>query len=139
MLSLSGCAGAPGIDCHGTQWYRLGYEDGLNFGGGSMAIDPFGRTIASLPALDEGLAVAELSPEVLRRARTVYPLLLAPGITVRFASFNEAVEFRSPVKMDLLENRGQVGRSDHIAALFDEISVTAVTEANVTNRIAENF
>jgi predicted amidohydrolase len=54
---------------------RVGYEDGLNFGGGSMAIDPFGRTIASLPALDEGLAVAELSPEVLRRARTVYPLL----------------------------------------------------------------
>jgi hypothetical protein len=29
MLSLSGCVGAPGIDCHGTQWYRLGYEDGL--------------------------------------------------------------------------------------------------------------
>jgi len=29
----------------------------------------------SLPALDEGMAVAELSPEVLRRARTVYPLL----------------------------------------------------------------
>ena len=26
---VSGCAGAPGIDCHGTQWYRLGYEDGL--------------------------------------------------------------------------------------------------------------
>ena len=54
---------------------RVGYEDGLNFGGGSIAIDPFGRTIASLPALDEGMAVAELSPEVLRRARTVYPLL----------------------------------------------------------------
>jgi predicted amidohydrolase len=54
---------------------RVGYEDGLNFGGGSVAIDPFGRTIASLPALDEGLAVAELEPEVLRRARTAYPLL----------------------------------------------------------------
>jgi predicted amidohydrolase len=54
---------------------RVGYEDGLSFGGGSIAIDPFGRTIASLPALEEGLAVAELSPEVLRRARTVYPLL----------------------------------------------------------------
>lgn len=54
---------------------RVGYEDGLNFGGGSMAIDPFGRTIASLPALDPGIAIAELSDEVLRRARTVYPLL----------------------------------------------------------------
>jgi hypothetical protein len=26
---VSGCAGAPGVECHGTQWYRLGYEDGL--------------------------------------------------------------------------------------------------------------
>jgi len=26
---LSGCAGAPGVECHGTQWYRLGYDDGL--------------------------------------------------------------------------------------------------------------
>jgi len=54
---------------------RVGYEDGLNFGGGSMALDPFGRTIAALPALDEALVVAELDAEVLRRARTVYPLL----------------------------------------------------------------
>jgi predicted amidohydrolase len=54
---------------------RVGYEDGLNFGGGSIALDPFGRTLASLPALDEGLAIAELDAEVLRRARSVYPLL----------------------------------------------------------------
>jgi len=54
---------------------RVGYEDGLNFGGGSLAIDPFGRTIASLPALDAALAVAELDAEVLRRARAAYPLL----------------------------------------------------------------
>ncbi len=54
---------------------RVGYEDGLNFGGGSIAIDPFGREIASLPALDEGWIVIELEGEVLRRARTAYPLL----------------------------------------------------------------
>jgi len=54
---------------------RVGYEDGLNFGGGSLAIDPFGRSIAALPALDPGLAVAELDAEVLRRARAAYPLL----------------------------------------------------------------
>jgi predicted amidohydrolase len=47
---------------------RVGYEDGLNFGGGSLAIDPFGRSIAALPALDPALAVAELDAEVLRRA-----------------------------------------------------------------------
>jgi predicted amidohydrolase len=54
---------------------RVGWEDGLNFGGGSVVLDPFGRTLAELPALDPGLAVAELQAEVLRRARTAYPLL----------------------------------------------------------------
>jgi len=54
---------------------RVGYEDGLNFGGGSIALDPFGRTVAALPALSAGLTVAELDAEVLRRARAAYPLL----------------------------------------------------------------
>jgi predicted amidohydrolase len=54
---------------------RVGYEDGLNFGGGSIALDPFGRTLAALPALTAGLTVAELDAEVLRRARAAYPLL----------------------------------------------------------------
>jgi predicted amidohydrolase len=53
----------------------VGYEDGLNFGGGSIALDPFGRTLASLPALTAGVTVAELDDEVLRRARAAYPLL----------------------------------------------------------------
>ena len=54
---------------------RVGYEDGLNFGGGSIALDPFGRTLATLPALTAGVTVAELDGEVLRRARAAYPLL----------------------------------------------------------------
>ena len=54
---------------------RVGYEDGLNFGGGSMACDPFGRELAALPALEPALALTDLDPEVLRRARTAYPLL----------------------------------------------------------------
>jgi predicted amidohydrolase len=54
---------------------RVGYEDGLNFGGGSEALDPFGRTIAALPPLEEAVGTAALDPEVLRRARTAYPLL----------------------------------------------------------------
>ena len=28
-LLVCGCAGAPGIECHGTSWYRLGLEDGM--------------------------------------------------------------------------------------------------------------
>jgi len=54
---------------------RVGGEDGLTFGGGSLVADPFGRVIASLPPLDEAMTVVELRDEVLRRARTAYPLL----------------------------------------------------------------
>jgi len=54
---------------------RVGCEDGLTFGGGSLVLDPFGRTVVSLPALDPELATADLDPEVLRRARTAYPLV----------------------------------------------------------------
>ena len=28
MLMLAGCAGGPIVECHGTQWYRLGLDDG---------------------------------------------------------------------------------------------------------------
>ena len=29
LLTLSACGGgAPGIECHGTNWYRLGLDDG---------------------------------------------------------------------------------------------------------------
>lgn len=54
---------------------RTGCEDGISFGGASLVVDPLGRTIARLPLLDEELATAELKSEVLRRARTAYPLL----------------------------------------------------------------
>ena len=27
-LVVPGCAGAPGIECHGTDWYQLGQRDG---------------------------------------------------------------------------------------------------------------
>jgi predicted amidohydrolase len=54
---------------------RVGTEDGLLFAGGSMVVDPFGRIVASLPPSDEDLLVVDLEAEVLRRARTAYPLL----------------------------------------------------------------
>jgi predicted amidohydrolase len=54
---------------------RVGCEDGLIFGGGSMVVDPFGRAVATLPALEESIVTVELEAELLRRARTAYPLL----------------------------------------------------------------
>jgi predicted amidohydrolase len=54
---------------------RVGFEDGLAYGGGSAVFDPFGRTAAKLPPLEAGMELVDLDPEVLRRARTAYPLL----------------------------------------------------------------
>ena len=54
---------------------RVGCEDGLTFGGGSMAVDPFGRVLLELPALDERLSSVDLAGSTLRRARSAYPLL----------------------------------------------------------------
>jgi len=54
---------------------RVGCEDGLSFGGASLVVDPFGRVVTELPALEEGLATIDLSADALRRARAAYPLL----------------------------------------------------------------
>jgi predicted amidohydrolase len=54
---------------------RVGCEDGLSFGGGSLIADPLGRVVAEAPALDETIVYGELEPDLLRRARASYPLL----------------------------------------------------------------
>ena len=49
-----------------TSWMifcnRVGCEDGLTFGGGSMVVDPFGRVVEEAPALDEALLHVSLVP-----------------------------------------------------------------------------
>lgn len=54
---------------------RVGFEDGLNFFGGSTVFDPDGRLVAQAPFNDEGLTLAELDLNQLRRTRTRLPLL----------------------------------------------------------------
>ena len=61
--------------CYVVYVNRVGNEDGLNFGGGSFVVDPFGRVVDGLPGLEEGLLCIDLQAEVLRRSRTAYPLL----------------------------------------------------------------
>lgn len=54
---------------------RVGFEDGLNFFGGSTIYDPDGRQIARAAYNDESLTLAELDLAQLRRTRTRLPLL----------------------------------------------------------------
>jgi NAD+ synthase (glutamine-hydrolysing) len=54
---------------------RVGYEDGLNFWGGSTIYDPNGELVAKGPYQQEGLTLAEIDLNQLHRTRARLPLL----------------------------------------------------------------
>ncbi|MFZ6031627.1 MAG: nitrilase-related carbon-nitrogen hydrolase [Chloroflexota bacterium] len=54
---------------------RVGYEDGLNFWGGSTVFDPNGELVAKGPYQEEGLTLAEIDLNQLHRTRARLPLL----------------------------------------------------------------
>jgi NAD+ synthase (glutamine-hydrolysing) len=54
---------------------RVGFEDGVNFSGGSCVFDPAGEAVAQAPVIEEALLVCDLERSALRRARTMLPLL----------------------------------------------------------------
>ncbi|MCO6457513.1 MAG: hypothetical protein J5I93_19610 [Pirellulaceae bacterium] len=53
---------------------RVGFEDGLCFWGGSLAVGPDGELLAEAAQLDESLTIACLDPAELRRQRIITPL-----------------------------------------------------------------
>lgn len=67
---------------------RVGFEDGLCFWGGSMAIGPDGRTVAQAPMLDEALCMATLDPAELRRQRLITPLARDERLLVTIEELN---------------------------------------------------
>jgi NAD+ synthase (glutamine-hydrolysing) len=67
---------------------RVGFEDGLCFWGGSLAVGPDGRAIAQAPMLDAALTVAELDPADLRRQRLINPLARDERLLVTVEEFN---------------------------------------------------
>jgi len=54
---------------------RVGYEDGINFWGGSEVVSPAGRQVAKAPYFDEAILEADLDMAEVRRARVASPLL----------------------------------------------------------------
>jgi predicted amidohydrolase len=67
---------------------RVGFEDGLCFWGGSMAVGPDGRTIAQAPMLDEALTIAAFDPAELRRQRLITPLARDERLLVTIEELN---------------------------------------------------
>ncbi len=54
---------------------RVGFEDGLNFWGGSTIYDPNGELASKCPYLEETLLVSEIDLNQLHRTRARLPLL----------------------------------------------------------------
>ena len=54
---------------------RVGFEDGLNFWGGSTVFDPNGELVCQAPYHEEALTIAELDLNQLHRTRARLPLL----------------------------------------------------------------
>ncbi len=54
---------------------RVGYEDGLNFWGGSTVYDPDGKLLIKGPYHEEALVVTEIDLQQLHRSRARLPLL----------------------------------------------------------------
>jgi len=54
---------------------RVGFEDGLNFWGGSTVFGPDGKLVTQAPYFEEALLIATLDPGALRRVRIQLPLL----------------------------------------------------------------
>lgn len=53
---------------------RVGFEDGIGFGGGSRAFDPFGQEAGALEGLDTGILKVQIDSGALERARVALPL-----------------------------------------------------------------
>ena len=54
---------------------RVGYEDGINFWGGSRVVDPEGRVAGTPAGRDEAMPLHRLDLAALRRARIANPML----------------------------------------------------------------
>jgi NAD+ synthase (glutamine-hydrolysing) len=64
---------------------RVGFEDGMNFWGGSTIFDPDGELVVQAPYFEETLTVATLDLAQIQRARKRIPLLRdeRPELTLR--------------------------------------------------------
>jgi predicted amidohydrolase len=71
---------------------RVGFEDGLNFWGGSTVFDPDGRMVAQAPYDEPGVTLAELDLNQLRRTRQRLPLLRDERPEVVLAALKRGAE-----------------------------------------------
>ena len=77
-----------------THSNRTGFEDGLNFSGGSTIYDPNGQLIIQAPYFEESLTMGEIDLDQLRRTRARLPLLRDERTDLVFAELERIVNGR---------------------------------------------
>jgi predicted amidohydrolase len=75
---------------------RAGYEDGLNFWGGSTVYDPDGHLVAQAPYHQEALTFAEIDLNQLHRTRARLPLLRDERTALVMREMGRILESRQP-------------------------------------------
>lgn len=71
---------------------RVGYEDGVNFWGGSEVIDPFGNIEKKASYFEEELVFVELEKQKLRRSRIYSPTLKDENLELTIRELNRISE-----------------------------------------------
>jgi predicted amidohydrolase len=73
---------------------RVGYEDGVNFWGGSEALYPSGDIAVRAKLLEEDMAFAEMEDGVLRRERISAPLMRDEDLSLTISELERVVSVR---------------------------------------------
>ena len=70
------------LNCRVLYCNRVGYEDGVNFWGGSEAVTPGGEVTARGKILEEDFLLAEIEEGALRRERIFSPMMRDESLSV---------------------------------------------------------
>ena len=70
------------LNCRVLYCNRVGYEDGVNFWGGSEAVTPGGEVTARGKILDEDFLLAEIEEGALRRERIFSPMMRDESLSI---------------------------------------------------------
>jgi predicted amidohydrolase len=70
------------LNCRVIYCNRVGFEDGVNFWGGSEAVGPDGKMTVRGKILEEDFVLAEIEEGALRRERIFSPLMRDESLSI---------------------------------------------------------
>ena len=83
------------LNCRVLYCNRVGYEDGVNFWGGSETVGPNGVMTARAKILEEDFLVVEIEEGALRRERIFSPLMRDESLSITLRELQRIEHERS--------------------------------------------